>query len=92
MTTKNQIFPIIYNEYSINEQVFNIAVEKIMQKFDLSHERAIELTEDIIKAMILENKPANNLEHEIDGLVYSNWHYLRYQSIEEIIKNKKIKF
>ncbi len=78
-------FPIPYSTHQITKEQFLIAVEKLMQKFDITVERAAEITEDIIKAMILENKPPSALEHEINALAYAGWDFLREKSIEEVI-------
>ncbi|MFA5879428.1 MAG: hypothetical protein WC860_04555 [Candidatus Margulisiibacteriota bacterium] len=81
-------FPITYNFFSITEEQFLLAIEKLMQKFDLKQERAMELAEDIIKAMITENKPSHDLGHEIDGLDFADWHFLRDKSIAEVIASQ----
>jgi len=60
------LFPITYATNQIFQEQFQIAVEKLMQKFDITKERATEIAEDIIKAMISENKPYSSLEVEIN--------------------------
>ncbi|MFA5879010.1 MAG: hypothetical protein WC860_02430 [Candidatus Margulisiibacteriota bacterium] len=80
-------FPIIYNASSITEEQFLLVIEKLMLKFEINEKKAIELAEDIIKAMITENKPLNDLAHEIDSLDFSDWHFLREKSIAEVISS-----
>ena len=84
-------FPITYNTQKITQELFLIAVEKLTRKFKITKDRAIELAEDIIKAMITENKSASDLALEIDELSYSGWEFLRENSIREVIeKNKSV--
>jgi len=83
-------FPITYGEHSISKYLFNKAVTKIKNKFNLEQRRAKELIEDIIKTMILQNKPPATLEHQIDDLSYDEWEFLRDQTIEEVLESQKI--
>ncbi|MFA5880228.1 MAG: hypothetical protein WC860_08705 [Candidatus Margulisiibacteriota bacterium] len=86
---KNEKMPRFpYAEGLISKQLFNKAVAKIKAKFNLDHKRAIELIEDIVKAMITENKPLTDLDHEIAGLSFANWHFLREKSIAEVIDSQ----
>ncbi|MFA5880326.1 MAG: hypothetical protein WC860_09210 [Candidatus Margulisiibacteriota bacterium] len=87
MVNINKIsFPVSYKTYQINEEQFLLAIEKLMQKFEITEDRAIEIAEDIIKAMIAEHKDLQNLEHEINGLSDLNWHFLREMSIQNVIE------
>ncbi|MFA5880078.1 MAG: hypothetical protein WC860_07905 [Candidatus Margulisiibacteriota bacterium] len=99
---KMLVFPIPYAEGSISKQVFNKAVAKIKSKFSLDHKRATELIEDIVKAMISENKllPKNKnivrangqfLIREIDNLDCPTWSFLREKTIAEVLLDQKIK-
>jgi len=83
-------FPIIYGEHSISKYLFNKAVAKIKNKFNLEQRRAKELIEDIIKNMISEQMPPAALEHQVDALSYDEWEFLREQTIEEVLESQKI--
>lgn len=85
-------FPITYNSNQITKTQFLIAVEKLMQKFSINQDRAVEITEDIIKAIVCENKPSGVLEYEIDGLVYHGWNFLREESLSDVIEKYKKKW
>ena len=89
--TNTSIFPITYATHQITQEQFLIALEKLMQKFDITKERATEITEDIIKAMILENKPNSSLADEINNLSDAGWQFLRKKSIQEVIEKTKKK-
>lgn len=86
-------FPITYGEHSISKYLFNKAVAKIKNKFNLEQKRAKELIEDIVKMIIQDNKPPANLEREVNSLGCDEWEFLREKSIAEVIedqeKNKK---
>ena len=84
MKLSNTIFPITYSTHQITQKQFLLAAEKLMQKFRITKERAIELTENIIK-----NKPPNDLEHEIQGLACAYWHFLSGESIQSVIEKCK---
>ena len=79
-------FPITYDSFQITREYFLLAVEKLMQKFNIPKARACELAEDIIKLMITQNKPPSDLEHEIEDLGYDEWDFLREKSILEVIE------
>jgi len=83
-------FPITYGEHSISKYLFNKAVAKIKNKFNLEPKRAKELIEDIIKNMILEQRPSAALEHQVDDLSYDEWEFLREQTIDEVLESQKI--
>ena len=79
-------FPITYNAYQIKKETFLTAVEKLMQKFGIKQDRAIELAEDIIKAMITEHKNSITLKHEINSLSYAGCGFSREESIQKVIE------
>ena len=63
-----------------------LAIEKLMQKFEINKDRATEIVEDIIKVMITEHKSPQSLVNEIDNLSDLNWHFLREMSIQRVIE------
>jgi len=86
MCSNQNNFPILYNNYSISEQLFNHAVAKLQAKFNIDLKKATELTEDIIKCLIHENKPPETMKHEIESLCCPFWTFLRNKSIPETIE------
>ena len=82
---KKILFPIIYNSNQITEEQFLIAIEKLMQKFNITKTKAYELAEDIIKLIITQNKPPSDLAHNIEDLGSDEWEFLREKSIAEVI-------
>jgi len=78
-------FPITYNSNQITKEYFLLAVEKLMQKFDVDYETAYNLVSDMVKCLISEHKEPENLEHYVEGLSCTDWEFLREQSIEEVI-------
>ena len=79
-------FPINYSNDQFSQAEFKKAVKKLQAKFSITKEKATELTEDIIKCLIHENKPPDAINHEIESLCCPFWTFLRNKSIPETIE------